>query len=406
MANGRAEANVTSAWAAATSTSPGLQGVRVLHLLSNWKWTGPAEPAVNTAVALHREGVETLFVCGQPPAGQTGVAQQTQARGLPSLQTDLTLSKHGRPLTDHLEVRKLRQLIVEHQIDVVHCHLANDHALAARAVAKLEHVRLIRTCYDGDRFPRQRRRLKPLARTDGLICISERVCTDLKAELGFPHDRVFMGQTPIDCDRFNPNRPLPNLRERWGIAPEAVVVGIVARMQRHRHFEVLIDALVELHRLYPQLRMVIVGRGTHQVQVAHEPVRERGLTECVVFAGYLNDDDYVGALKAFDLKVFMVPGSDGSCRAVREALAMGVPVVSTDLGMLDEIVANERTGLVTNGSAEGLERAVGRLVSDGGLRSRMASEAAAHARREFALPQVASKTVKIYRYLMAQPPRS
>jgi hypothetical protein len=43
--------------------------VKVLHLFANWKWTGPAEPAVNLAAALRDRGVSVEFACGRPVEG-------------------------------------------------------------------------------------------------------------------------------------------------------------------------------------------------------------------------------------------------------------------------------------------------------------------------------------------------
>jgi glycosyltransferase involved in cell wall biosynthesis len=133
-------------------------------------------------------------------------------------------------------------------------------------------------------------------------------------------------------------------------------------MQTHRRFEVLLEAVKRAQ--VPDLRLLIVGRGTNQETVAREPVRALGLEGKVVFSGYQAGEDYVATLACMDAKVFLVPGSDGSCRAVREALSMGVPVIAARRGILPELVRNEETGLVVEDEPGPLALAIAGLARD------------------------------------------
>ncbi len=68
--------------------------LRILHLFSNWKWTGPAEPAVLLASEQKRAGHDVSFACGRPVEGcDNDVALQAVARGLEPIE-GLRLSKH------------------------------------------------------------------------------------------------------------------------------------------------------------------------------------------------------------------------------------------------------------------------------------------------------------------------
>src|SRR5262245_1150822 len=69
--------------------------VRVLHLFANWKWTGPAEPALNLAWRQSREH-EVVFLSGQPPEGQgSRIVPQAEARGV-AMRGGFQLGKHAR----------------------------------------------------------------------------------------------------------------------------------------------------------------------------------------------------------------------------------------------------------------------------------------------------------------------
>jgi glycosyltransferase involved in cell wall biosynthesis len=135
------------------------------------------------------------------------------------------------------------------------------------------------------------------------------------------------------------------------------VAGIVARVQKHRNFPLLLDAIEQVAREIPDLKFMIVGRGTHIDTVARQPVRQRGLDKHVIFTGY-RKDDYRDVLNLFDFKIFLVPGSDGSCRAVREALACGKPVIATRKGILPELIRDGETGHLIEERPDDLVRAI------------------------------------------------
>ncbi len=89
-----------------------------------------------------------------------------------------------------------------------------------------------------------------------------------------------------------------------------------------------------------------------------------GLDKNVIFTGYRGGDDYLPVLQSMDVKVFLVPGSDGTCRAVREALASGIPVIAAKRGMLPELVEEGKTGRVIEDSAENLAAALLEMAAD------------------------------------------
>ncbi len=106
----------------------------------------------------------------------------------------------------------------------------------------------------------------------------------------------------------------------------------------------------------PGLRLLVVGRGTRARQVLEEPVARLGLEAAVVPAGYRRSD-YRDTIALFDALVFIVPGSDGSCRAVLETMAMEVPTIASRRGVLPETVASGQTGLICDETRESLAAA-------------------------------------------------
>jgi len=201
---------------------------------------------------------------------------------------------------------------------------------------------------------------------------------------------------PVDGERFSPEKRSEAVRMSYGIKRNEVVVGIVARVQPHRRFDILLSAIARTIQKMPNLKFMIVGRGTHIEKVAKKPVKEMGISPQVIFTGY-RDRDYAETLGCFDIKVFLVPGTDGACRAVREAMAMGIPVIAARRGMLPEIIDDGINGLVIEDTPENLSRAIERLVSNPSLRKEMGAKARLKALSEFSLSTFGESVEEIYR---------
>jgi glycosyltransferase involved in cell wall biosynthesis len=125
---------------------------------------------------------------------------------------------------------------------------------------------------------------------------------------------------------------------------------------------------------------LIVGRGTHIDTLARQPVKRRGLTQNVIFTGYRRQD-YPEVLNLFDYKVFLTPGSDGACRAVREALACGKPVVAARRGILAELIEDGKTGILVDLQTADLTRAMTTMATENDFRSRCSRAARSYAER-------------------------
>jgi len=372
--------------------------MNVLHLFSNSKWTGPAEPALNLCVALRKRGIDAAFACAPGPSGAPNkVVETARDRGIePVLR--FRLAKHRHPLSNMLDRIALSRHLRERRYDLIHCHLDNDHRIAA-APAKTHGVSLVRSSYEGGGFKGGRARLLSTARF--LIEPSAMAFERDAARFGFPRERMAVVAGAVDTRRFDPTRTVPDGRRWRGIAPDVFVVGIVARLQRHRRYEDLFGAVRRLVDAGQNVRLVVIGRGTHQAKVGKEPVQRLGLESGVDFTGYLDGEEYVGMLNAFDAMVFLMPGSDGTCRTVREGMAMAKPVVAADRGMLREIVEDGVTGFVVDGTVDSLFLALNRLAGDTHLRRRMGQAARDRAATSYSLDAQSEAVARIYESVLS-----
>jgi len=241
----------------------------------------------------------------------------------------------------------MRELINKREFDVVHTWHTRDHVLALRAAferRKKSATHIVRSYPKAEAIPRWPWHAWLFGpATDGLVCVSP-----LTAKRNTPlrKGRPIAGVNgAVDLKRFSPGAVAPSVRSTLGLEPHHRVVGVVARVQRHRRFDLLLEAMALLAARDPDVRLLVVGRGTHMREVLASPAQRLGLRERIVFAGY-REEDYPEVLRCCDVFTFVVPGSDGGCRAVLEAAACGLPAVVTARGALPEIVVDQDTGLI------------------------------------------------------------
>jgi glycosyltransferase involved in cell wall biosynthesis len=371
--------------------------VKILQLTSDWKWTGPAEPMLRLAVALRARGHEVLLAAPEAPdpARRSLLSEAREAGVAPDL--ILSRGRGVRPLRDGRDARALATLLALRRIEVVHAWHTRDHLLAVHAArarrARGESV-VVRShrSFDPPRAtPWARWLFGPGA--DALVCVSPRSAAAHARLRGGRQSVGLFGA--VDLRRFRPQPRDPAVRRELGLPEDAPVVGIVARVQRHRRFDLLLEAAAHLFERVPSARLLVVGRGTHRAEVAEEPARRLGIAGRVTFAGYRHGD-YADVLRAIDVFTFLVPGSDGTCRALLEAQACGIPAVVSRRGALPEIVLDGKTGIVVDEETGALAGAWEALASDTERRRALGAAAADRATARFAPERLAAEIESLY----------
>jgi glycosyltransferase involved in cell wall biosynthesis len=370
--------------------------MRILHVLSNYKWTERAEPAADLAVGQQRLGHEVGFVCGRNRdlKQEDTVDFRLRQKGLtPDV---LNMTKHFGIKTALTDVRALRRLIIERRIQVVHAHMPNAHLISALA-ARLAQPRplVVRSIYHPDK-DEQPLRLKLSSRigTDGIVAITTEAQSWLKRAVGLPEARIRIIEPSVDLDRFQPGRH-SDLRTEFALQPEDFVLGMVTAIGPRRRLDLVWGAVRLLADRHPRLRVFLVGRGKIE-RVVEEPARKLGIRDRIVLAGYCRDDRLVQAYRTMNALVYPMPGTDKSCRTVREAMAAGVPVLASRVGFLPSLVEHRKTGWLTEVSSESLAAAIEECINDPTRLSNMGAEALAVARKRFSPMEQAEATMAFY----------
>ncbi len=202
------------------------------------------------------------------------------------------------------------------------------------------------------------------------LCTSRPVLALLR-DRDFP--RLALWAPGVDAELFHPRRRSPEWRDQLSSGrPGATVLLYVGRLANEKGLERLAPTLATL----PGCHLALVGAGP-----AEERLRQTFAGLPVTFVGPLHGEDLGAAYASAD--IFAFPSSTETLGlAAIEALASGLPVVGARRGGLPDIVLDRETGLLFDPDTDGdLERALGTLVEDEGLRGRMARAARLHAQQ-------------------------
>jgi glycosyltransferase involved in cell wall biosynthesis len=366
--------------------------LKILHLFSDWKWTGPADPTVSLCKELEKRGHEVLFAHRTPPPGMEVSLQTRVAEAGINATTRFHLN-HGLKLTrprafvENLkDLWNLTRYLRENRFDVLNVHHSHDHVIGGLA-ARRSGVPLpvIRTDHKRDFIAASRANRALMARlTDGMIVFSEKQRGQDMAHFGFPPERVALINPALPLDRYDPRKEFKEMRKHFGIAPDEVVIGMIARYQKYRRTEVMLEALKQIVQVFPKVKLLLVGRSSQFEESVVKPMKKLGVDPWVVLGGY-QTTHYLDTLASMDIFVFLMAGSDGTARALREAMAMGKPSVVADRGILPDLVEDGVSGLVVKDTAEGLAGAALDLLQHPEKRQSMGQAAYRRAREQFRL---------------------
>jgi glycosyltransferase involved in cell wall biosynthesis len=382
--------------------------MKILQLFSDWKWTGPADPVTSLCKALEKRGHDVTFAHGKPPLPvEDSLEKRVLERGVKAT-TQFRLNHavkvyHPSSIWDNLcDISTLTRYLRQEKFDLLNVHHSHDHILGGIAArrAKCSTV-VIRTDHKRDSIkPTLGNRFLISNLTDGMITFSERARKEDAEHFGLPVERVTRISPALDLDRYDSKKAFKDMKTVFGIGPNDIVIGMVARFQKYRRTEVFLEAVQTIAKEFPTVKVLLVGRSGQIQKSVIMPMKQLGVEKWIILAGY-RTEDYLDTLACMDIFLFLMAGSDGTARALREAMAMGKPVIVANRGMLPELIEDGVSGLVVNDTPEELARAVLHLLRHPEMRKAMGEAAREKAHREFRLDRQVEAVEKFYKEMIS-----
>ena len=272
--------------------------------------------------------------------------------------------------------------------------LAAKWALAAAVAARVPSVATVQLIPEFELERSSYWQLRAIAAGVGrYVAVSRDVADELAGRFDWPAAKIDVVYNAVRPERFGAPAP-PALREQLGLGRELPVVLTCARLDEQKGHPVLLRAAAQL----PGVAFALAGEGPERTSL-EALAAELGVADRVLFLGYRTD--IAELLAACD--VFALPSLyEGSSLAVLEAMAASRAVVSSAIGGTDELIENDRDGiLVAPGDVEGLAAALARLLGDEELRGRFARRGRERVEADFTPAAMRRRIVAIYAELLA-----
>jgi glycosyltransferase involved in cell wall biosynthesis len=208
--------------------------------------------------------------------------------------------------------------------------------------------------------------------TDGFIAVAENHSEYIAEHEGCPRNKIHVIPNGVDTETFCPQPRDPARQAELGLPHDAPVIGVVAEMRPEKNLELWLKTAAEVRRQLPRSRFMIVGDG-QQRQYLESLSVQLGLADAVIFCGRRRDVAQLLPL----MDVFMLT-SDMEAKPVSilEAMASGVPVLTTNVGSNSETIEDGVTGyLVPAGDRDGLAQRASQLLTRPAVARAMGSAA-------------------------------
>jgi glycosyltransferase involved in cell wall biosynthesis len=278
-----------------------------------------------------------------------------------------------RPGLDWRCAGRLGAVLRRERVDLLHAHQYTpfSYALLSRWLYRRPPILFTEHGRHQPDYPRRKRILANrllLERRDRVVGVGQAVRQALVVNEGLPPERVAVLYNGIDLDPFAAPADRPAARRQMGLGPDELVLVQVARLDYLKDHLTALRTLERVKARRPEARLVLVGEGPEREKIERE-VRQRGLVGHVRLLGLRKDVPRL--VQAAD--VFLLTSiSEGIPLTLIEAMAAGLPVVSTRVGGVPEVVEDGRTGLLAPaGDDAALAEQVCRLAGQAGLRQEM-----------------------------------
>ncbi|OUT40800.1 MAG: hypothetical protein CBB62_00020 [Micavibrio sp. TMED2] len=314
----------------------------VLQVLPSLASGGVERGTIEVAKALRAAGGTAIVASAGGP-----MVKQLRRAGVKHVTLPL---KSKNPITIWQNIQRLVALIEKHNVDIVHAR-SRAPAWSAYKAAQQTGVHFLTTFHAeyGHASALKRAYNAVMAKGDLVIAVSDYIAGHVANTYEINPHRLRTIPRGVDTSAFHPDRVgskrVKTLVQDWSVASDMPVIVLPGRVSRIKGHHVLIDAIARLGR--EDLTVLMVGDAEDKQSYARElnkQIERLGLSWTIRLVGATNDMPAVYSLADIVVCPSLVP--EGFGRTVAEAMAMGKPVIVTDLGAPPELVAHGETGWV------------------------------------------------------------
>lgn len=357
----------------------------MLHLIDDLN-LGGAERVMATLVdSLPKDKYRTI-VCALEDGP---VSRELRQKGI-----EVIILPKSRPY-DIIFLLKLLHLISKEKVKLIHSHLLITDIYGWLA-AKLSRIPIVITIHGKSllNWKHGNRVFRFVAkRSNKIITVSNSIKDEIVKKLTLPLDNFITIYNGIDLSRFRDMTQDLTLKRHINIEPTSLMVGSIGGLRPVKDYGTLLESMPIVIQEFPEAKFVIVGDGPLKESLELK-VKSSKLEKNVTFLGWRRDIPQI--LSDFDIFV-LSSLTEGISISILEAMAMGKPVVATDVGGNPEVVEDDKTGfLAPQGDFQGLANAIIKLLKDKELREAMGRSGRRRVEEKFSLQTFVDKHIQVY----------
>ncbi|MFT6244740.1 MAG: glycosyltransferase involved in cell wall biosynthesis [Salibacteraceae bacterium] len=358
-----------------------MKKIKILRIINRFNIGGPTYNATFLTKFLGDE-YETKLVGGLPDVGESDSLYILEKYDVEPILLE-EMIRLPSISSDRKAYLKLKEIIKEYQPDIVHTHASKAGALGRKA-ARACNVPIVIHTFHGHVFHSYFGKVKTnlfkaiernlSKKSDAIVAISD----IQKGELVNTHkickaDKIHVIPLGFDLEPFHQKRINSRISERakWKLAEEDVAIAIVGRLAPVKNHSFFFDVITEvLSKTTKSVKVFVVGDGAEREKIA---LRAKEINELhnnrIALTSWISD---IGEFNSAMDIVCLTSNNEGTPVSLIEAQAGGIPVVSTDVGGVRDIVLNGDTGFVVAiNDQESFVNCVLELIEDENKREKM-----------------------------------
>lgn len=317
----------------------------------------------------------------------------------------LTISRHPLRYCNIKGFFQIRKILRDEKFDIVHTHTSVGGFLG-RIAAKLERISIVIWSTHGwaYNYPRgtwlNRRIFLALEKfldyfTDHYLAVCEKMKNvGIKMNIGI-EGKYTVIHYGIETWKYHINER-NTIRMELGLSNGSVVVGMAGRFEQQKGIDLFLQAAQVVKRRFPHVKFLVVGDGPLKKEM-EEQTLTLGLTKDIIFTGWkTNVADYIGVMD-----IFCIPSRwEALPLVLLEAMALGKPVVATNVGGIQEALEDGKTGiLIPPFNSGALANAIMSLVSNRETAQMMGKAGTQRVQQVFSIKQMIINYERLCIYL-------
>ena len=354
--------------------------MKVIQIMPEFGLAGAETMCENLTYELMRQGVQVIVVSLY--RYHSAITERLEKKGIKVLYLD---KKMGLDIS---MIWKLAKIFRLEKPDVIHTHrYVMQYAIPAAIITRVKHrVHTVHNVAqkENTKVARVLNRLFFKCAHTIPVALSSEIQRTIVEEYKLPVSKIPVILNGIDLSRCTPKR-------NYNFA-KIIRLLHIGRFSEQKNHEGLINVFERVHKEFPNTVLQLIGEGEKKGEILAQ-IKNKNLNECVEIIGHTDNVFYF--LEKAD--IFVLPSNyEGVPMTLIEAMATGLPIVTTNVGGVPDMLTNQEDAFVVKNECDILVEALEKLLCDPTLREKFGRNAKNKSLR-FSSKIMAEKYIDIYR---------